>query len=86
MIVKLQMSENDVFVSESTSLRMPLSYRQRVKMATQLQGAAGDVSTKTKNLPLNGSGEKSAGFFSNMAGRLTPFRRANATRESSVVF
>nr|CAB3262817.1 uncharacterized protein LOC100183692 [Phallusia mammillata] len=62
----------------SSSVRQPVSYRYRVKMA---QGV--DMNSKQKNISV--PSEKSAGFFSNMAGKLTPFRRTT-TRESSFVF
>nr|BAA36290.1 PEM-2 [Ciona savignyi] len=61
---------------ESGSQRLAPSYRNRMKMAQELQ----DYSNKQ-----NSFASDKPSFFSSVAGKLTPFRRTNP-RESSFVF
>ncbi|CAK8677581.1 unnamed protein product [Clavelina lepadiformis] len=61
---------------KETSMSRAPSYRYRMKMAQELN------QSKHKGVS---SGEKSGSFFSNVAGKLTPFRR-QAVRESGLAF
>nr|XP_002121633.4 uncharacterized protein LOC100183692 [Ciona intestinalis] len=76
----LSVLQNSLTVSrkpkEASTQRLAPSYRYRIKMAQEVQ----ELSAKQTNY-----GSEKSGFFSSVAGKLTPFRRTH-TRESSFVF